>query len=91
MSTLKMTHATPTLFNPWAPCARSYPRFLLAMDEDSIECIQDGDDCARISKWSGGTGWLCPQIPAKSSIIRGTNGKSNGLVPMLKVFNSHSV
>jgi ribonucleoside-diphosphate reductase alpha subunit len=92
MSTLKMTHATPTLFNSGTPRPQLSSCFLLAMDEDSIECIfKTVTDCARISKWSGGIGVAVSKIRAKSSIIRGTNGKSNGLVPMLKVFNSTSL
>ena len=89
MSQKKFTHATPTLFNSGTPRPQLSSCFLLAMDEDSIDCIYDTiTECAHISKWSGGIGVACSKIRAKGSIIRGTNGRSNGIVPMLRVFNS---
>lgn len=89
MSQKKFTHATPTLFNSGTPRPQLSSCFLLAMDEDSIECIFDTiTECAHISKWSGGIGVACSNIRAKGSTIRGTNGRSNGIVPMLRVFNS---
>jgi ribonucleotide reductase alpha subunit len=89
MSQKKFTHATPTLFNSGTPRPQLSSCFLLAMDDDSIEGIfQTISECALISKWSGGIGVACSKIRAKGSIIRGTNGRSNGIVPMLRVFNS---
>ena len=89
MSQKKFTHATPTLFNAGTPRPQLSSCFLLAMDEDSIGCIfQTISECADISKWSGGIGVACSKIRAKGSSIRGTNGRSNGIVPMLRVFNS---
>jgi ribonucleoside-diphosphate reductase alpha subunit len=89
MSQKKFTHATPTLFNSGTPHPQLSSCFLLAMDDDSIEGIfKTISECALISKWSGGIGVSCSKIRAKGSIIRGTNGRSNGIVPMLRVFNS---
>ena len=63
--------------------------FLLAMKDDSIEGIYDTlKECAQISKWAGGIGLHIHNIRANKSIIKGTNGISDGIVPMLKVFNS---
>jgi len=88
MSVLTFTHATPTLFNAGTPKPQLSSCFLLAMKEDSISGIYESlADCAAISKWAGGIGIHCHNIRAKKSPIRGTNGESNGLVPMLKVFN----
>ena len=62
--------------------------YLIAMEDDSLDGIFNTlHDCARISKWSGGIGLHIHNIRANESLIRGTNGKSSGLVPMLKVFN----
>lgn len=81
------THATPTLFNAGMPRSQLSSCFLLHM-EDSVNGIYKTlTDCAKISKWSGGIGIHISDIRAKDSIIRGTNGKSDGIVPMLKVFN----
>ena len=89
MSTKRFTHATPTLFNAGTPHQQLSSCFLLAMDGDSIKSIYKTlGDCAVISKHAGGIGLHCSNIRAKGSIIRGTNGKSNGLVPMLRVFNN---
>jgi ribonucleotide reductase alpha subunit len=80
-------HATPTLFNAGTTHPQLSSCFLLTV-EDSIEGIYDTlKECALISKWAGGIGLSVHNIRAKSSTIRGTNGKSTGLVPMLKVFN----
>lgn len=82
------THATPTLFNAGTPRPQLSSCFLLAMKEDSIEGIYDTlKNCACISKWAGGIGISMHNIRATNSYIRGTNGSSNGLVPMLRVFN----
>ena len=81
-------HATPTLFNAGTPHPQLSSCFLLTMDEDSIKGIYKTlGDCAQISKWAGGIGLALHDIRAKDSHIQGTNGKSTGLVPMLKVFN----
>ena len=80
--------ATPTLFNSGTPVPQLSSCFLLTMDEDSIKGIYKTlSDCAQISKWAGGIGLAIHDIRAKDSHIQGTNGKSTGIVPMLKVFN----
>jgi ribonucleoside-diphosphate reductase alpha chain len=82
------THATPTLFNAVTPTPQRTSCFLLTMKDDSIEGIYDTlKRCALISKSAGGIGLSVHNIRAANSYIRGTNGTSNGLVPMLKVFN----
>ena len=84
-----MTHATPTLFNAGTPRQQLSSCFLVAMKEDSIKGIFDTlDQCSAISKYAGGIGLHIHNIRAKGATIRGTNGTSNGLVPMLRVFNS---
>ncbi|TMW55709.1 hypothetical protein Poli38472_010591 [Pythium oligandrum] len=88
MSQNFFTHATPTLFNAGTPRPQLSSCFLLAMKDDSIEGIYDTlKNCACISKWAGGIGVSMHNIRATNSYIRGTNGSSNGLVPMLRVFN----
>lgn len=88
MSNQWFTHATPTLFNSGTPNPQMSSCFLLAMREDSIEGIYDTlKQCAMISKCAGGIGLAVHCIRASESYIRGTNGHSNGLVPMLKVYN----
>jgi len=88
MSNQWFTHATPTLFNSGTPQPQMSSCFLLAMKEDSIDGIYDTlKRCAVISKHAGGIGLAVHCIRASESYIRGTNGYSNGLVPMLKVFN----
>ena len=82
------THASPTLFNAGTPRPQLSSCFLLTMKEDSIEGIYDTlKECAAISKGAGGIGLNIHCIRATSSYIRGTNGTSNGIVPMLRVFN----
>ncbi len=89
MSTKAFTHATPTLFNAGTPNQQLSSCFLIAMKEDSIRGIYDTlEDCALISKHAGGIGLHCSNVRAKGSLIKGTNGTSNGLMPMLRVFNS---
>jgi ribonucleoside-diphosphate reductase alpha subunit len=89
MSQLYFTHATPTLFNAGAKRQQMSSCFLLAMKEDSLEGIYDTmKDCAQISKWSGGIGLHVHNVRAKGSKIRGTNGTSDGIIPMLRVFNN---
>jgi len=81
-------HATPTLFNSGTHHPQLSSCFLLTMDSDSIQGIYKTlGDCAQISKWAGGIGLAIHDIRAKDSHINGTNGKSTGIVPMLKVFN----
>ena len=89
MSMKFFTHATPTLFNAGTLRPQLSSCFLLAMEEDSIDGIFNTlKDCANISKWAGGIGLHIHNIRAKGSHIQGTNGVSNGLVPMLRVFNN---
>ena len=89
MSQKYFTHATPTLFNAGTPRPQCSSCFLLALENDSIEGIYDTlKDCALISKWSGGIGLHIHNVRASGSHIRGTNGTSNGIVPMLRVFNN---
>jgi len=89
MSQKFFTHATPTLFNAGTPRPQMSSCYLIAMEEDSIEGIFSTlKDCAHISKWAGGVGLHIHNIRAKGSHIQGTNGTSNGLVPMLRVFNN---
>jgi ribonucleoside-diphosphate reductase alpha chain len=81
-------HATPTLFNAGTPHPQLSSCFLLDMKSDSIKGIYETlSDCAQISKWAGGIGLAIHRIRAKNSTIKGTNGKSTGIVPMLKVYN----
>ena len=88
MSQKWFTHASPTLFNSGTPHNQMSSCFLLMMQDDSIEGIYDTlKQCALISKNAGGIGLSVHNIRATSSYIRGTNGCSNGLVPMLRVFN----
>ncbi|MFC6996484.1 ribonucleoside-diphosphate reductase subunit alpha [Rufibacter roseus] len=88
MSEKWFTHATPTLFNAGTPKPQLSSCFLLTMKEDSIPGIYDTlKNCALISQSAGGIGLAVHNIRATGSYIKGTNGTSNGLVPMLKVFN----
>jgi ribonucleoside-diphosphate reductase alpha subunit len=83
------THATPTLYNAGTPRQQLSSCYLLAMEKDSIDGIYSTlNDCAQISKWAGGIGLHIHNIRASGSKIRGTNGTSNGIVPMLRVFNN---
>ena len=89
MSLKYFTHATPTLFNSGTPRPQMSSCFLLAMEDDSISGIYNTlNDCANISKWAGGIGLHIHNIRATGSHIRGTNGISNGIVPMLRVYNN---
>lgn len=82
------THATPTLFNSGTPKPQMSSCFLLTMKEDSIGGIYDTlKSCAQISQSAGGIGLAIHDIRATGSYIKGTNGTSNGIVPMLRVFN----
>jgi ribonucleoside-diphosphate reductase alpha chain len=89
MSQKYFTHATPTLFNAGTPRQQLSSCYLIAMEDDSIEGIYNTlKDCALISKYSGGIGLHIHNIRAKNSHIKGTNGKTDGLVPMLRVYNN---
>ena len=82
------THATPTLFNSGTPKPQMSSCFLLTTKEDSISGIYDTlKQCAQISQSAGGIGLSIHDIRATGSYIKGTNGTSNGVVPMLRVFN----
>ncbi|UWY28865.1 ribonucleoside-diphosphate reductase subunit alpha [Flavobacterium sp. TR2] len=88
MSKKFFTHATPTLFNAGTPKPQMSSCFLLAMQEDSIDGIYDTlKQTAKISQSAGGIGLSIHNVRATGSYIRGTNGTSNGIVPMLRVFN----
>jgi ribonucleotide reductase alpha subunit len=88
MSQKYFIHATPTLFNAGTPRPQLSSCYLLGMEDDSIEGIFNTlKECAQISKWAGGIGLHTHNIRANGSYIRGTNGTSNGLIPMLGVFN----
>lgn len=88
MSKKYFTHATPTLFNAGTPKPQMSSCFLLQMQDDSIEGIYDTlKQTAQISQSAGGIGLSIHNVRATGSYIRGTNGTSNGIVPMLKVFN----
>jgi ribonucleoside-diphosphate reductase alpha chain len=81
-------HATPTLFNAGTPRPQLSSCFLVHMQDDSIKGIYDTlGECAQISKWAGGIGLSVHNVRARDATIHGTNGKSTGLTPMLKVFN----
>ena len=89
MSQKYFTHATPTLFNAGTLKPQLSSCYLIAMESDSIDGIFNTlKECANISKHAGGIGVHVHNIRAKGSHIRGTNGVSNGLVPMLRVFNN---
>jgi ribonucleotide reductase alpha subunit len=89
MSQKYFTHATPTLFNAGTPRSQLSSCYLISIEEDSIEGIYNTlSDCAQISKYSGGIGLHIHNVRAKDSHISGTNGKTDGIVPMLRVYNS---
>ena len=89
MSQKYFTHATPTLFNAATPHPQLSSCYLVALEDDSLDGIFNTlKDCARISKWAGGVGLHIHNLRAKGSHIHGTNGSSNGVVPMLRVFNN---
>jgi len=88
MSKKYFTHATPTLFNSGTPKPQMSSCFLLTMKGDSIDGIYDTlKQCAKISQSAGGIGLSIHHVRATGSYIRGTNGTSNGIVPMLRVYN----
>src|SRR6478609_4056118 len=88
MSEKWFTHATPTLFNAGTPKPQLSSCFLLTMKDDSIDGIYETlKQCAKISQSAGGIGLSIHNIRATGSYIKGTNGTSNGIIPMLRVFN----
>ena len=88
MSNKYFIHATPTLFNAGTPRPQLSSCYLLSMEDDSIDGIFNTvKECAQISKWSGGLGLHIHNVRSSGSHIRGTNGTSNGIIPMLGVFN----
>ncbi len=89
MSEKYFTHATPTLFNAGTPRPQLSSCYLISMEDDSLDGIFNTlKECANISKWAGGIGLHIHNVRASGSLIRGTNGSSNGIVPMLRVFNN---
>ena len=89
LSLKEFIHATPTLYNSGTMRPQLSSCFLLGLEEDSIEGIFNTlKDCASISKWAGGIGLHMHNLRAEGSHIKGTNGTSNGIVPMLRVFNN---
>jgi ribonucleoside-diphosphate reductase alpha subunit len=89
MSQKYFTHATPTLFNAGTPRPQLSSCYLIAMEDDSVDGIYDTlKDCAKISKYAGGIGLHIHNVRASGTHIRGTNGVSNGIVPMLRVYNN---
>lgn len=91
MSKKYFIHATPTLFHSGTKCQQNSSCYLVAMENDSIDGIYNTlKDCALISKHAGGIGMHIHNVRARNSIIRGTNGQSTGIIPMLRVFNATS-
>jgi ribonucleoside-diphosphate reductase alpha chain len=89
MSEKYFTHATPTLFNAGTPRPQLSSCYLISMEDDSLDGIFNTlKECANISKWAGGIGLHIHNIRAAGSLIRGTNGTSTGIVPMLRVYNN---
>lgn len=89
MSKKYFTHATPTLFNSGTKRPQLSSCFLCSINDDSISGIYDSlKEMALISKYAGGIGVHIHQVRSKGSHIRGTNGTSNGIIPMLRVFNN---
>jgi ribonucleoside-diphosphate reductase alpha chain len=83
------THATPTLFNAGTNHPQLSSCYLIGMEDDSVDGIYNTlKDCAKISKWAGGIGLHIHNVRAAGTHINGTNGVSNGIVPMLRVFNT---
>ena len=88
MSTKQYIHASPTLFNSGTRFPQLSSCYLIGLQDDSLDGIFDTlKECAQISKWSGGIGLHIHNIRSKNSLISSTNGKTTGIVPMLRVFN----
>jgi ribonucleoside-diphosphate reductase alpha chain len=85
------THATPTLFNGGTPRQSLSSCFLLEIGDNLEGIYKTLSDTAKISKWSGGIGVHCSQVRAKNSLIKSTNGRSEGIIPMLKVYNDSAL
>jgi len=85
------THATPTLFNGGTPRQALSSCFLLEIGDNLEGIYKTLSDTAKISKWSGGIGVHCSQVRAKNSLIKSTNGRSEGIIPMLKVYNDSAL
>ena len=89
MSRKYFIHATPTLFNAGTRRPQNSSCYLVNLEDDSIDGIFNTvKDCANISKYAGGIGMHIHHVRAKNSLIRGTNGRSDGIIPMLRVFNA---
>ena len=89
MSRRFFVHATPTLFNAGTPHPQNSSCYLVNLESDSIDGIYNTlKECAKISKYAGGIGMHVHHVRSKNSLIRGTNGRSTGIVPMLRVFNA---
>ena len=89
MSNGACIHATPTLFNAGTHRPQMSSCFLVSNKEDSIDGIYDTlKECAQISKWAGGIGLHIHDVRANNSIIKGTNGQSDGIIPMMRVYNA---
>jgi len=87
MSQKYFIHGTPTLFNSGTNNPQLLSCFLLGTDDSMTGIYKNISDCASISKWAGGIGIHISNIRCKNSLIKGTNGKSNGIIPMLRVYN----
>tara|TARA_B100000780_G_C21124849_1_gene456104 strand:- start:910 stop:4179 length:3270 start_codon:yes stop_codon:yes gene_type:complete len=87
MSQKYFTHATPTLFHAGTPRQQLLSCFLLGTHDSVDGMYKNIGDCASISKWAGGIGVHISDIRSKNAVIRSTNGKSNGIIPMLRVYN----
>ena len=87
MSQKYFIHASPTLFNAGTPKPQLLSCFLLGTEDSIAGIYKTISDCAKISKWAGGIGLHVSNIRGKNALIRGTNGKSTGIIPMLKVYN----
>ena len=88
MSSKYFIHASPTLYNAGTPRPQLLSCFLIGIDDSINGIYKCLGDCAAISKWAGGIGLHISNIRGKNSYINGTNGKTSGIVPMLRVFNS---
>jgi len=88
MSKKMFTHATPTLFNAGTPRAQLASCYLISMDDSITGIYKTLGDCAQISKYAGGIGMHIHTVRSRNSHIRGTNGSSTGIIPMLRVYNA---
>ena len=88
MSQKYFTHATPTLYHAGTQRPQNLSCFLMGTDDSIVSIYKTISDCAQISKWAGGIGLHISNIRSKDTIIRGTNGNSDGIIPMLRVYNN---